>query len=90
MEDFHIATNGRRSARTDGQESRRGAFAFPDDARQFLVAQLFQRNPVILFGHLIGPDVDFDYLADFRRFGWRDVAPPARRRQQCQRHRGRW
>jgi len=64
-----------RSARTDGQESRRGAFAFPDDTRQFLVAQQFHtRSPVIQFGHLIGPDVDFDDLPELRRFTWCDVA----------------
>jgi hypothetical protein len=74
-EDFHIATNVRRLARTDGQESRRGAFAFPDDAHQFLVAQLFHtRSPVIQFGRLIGSHVDIDYFRDFRRFTWCDTA----------------
>jgi hypothetical protein len=63
-------------ARTEGYQSRRGAFAGPiDDAQQFLVAHLFNaRDPIIQFGRLIGSHVDIDHLPDFRRFAWCDVA----------------
>ena len=68
------ASSRARSARTDGQESRRGAFAIPDDAHQFLVGHLFHtRSPVIQFGNLIRLHITVDQLADLGRLAQSEV-----------------